>query len=67
MLQVEYTGTLGGTSILLGGWPGPVRVDAVGDEFTFTGPVVVWDREGSVKDDRVIRCPGQTVTVALDR
>ena len=68
-LQVEYTGNLGGTSILLGGWPGPINVaeDAT-DLFTFTGPVVVWDREGSGKDDRVIRCPGDhTVTVTLSR
>ncbi len=68
MLQVEYTGNLGGTSLLLGGWPGPVNVaEDPTDFFTFTGPVVVWDREGSGKDVRVIRCPGQTVTVTLDR
>ena len=67
-LQVEYTGNLGGTSILLGGWPGPVTVaEGPTDVFTFTGPVVVWDREGNGKDVRLIRCPGQTVTVTLNR
>ena len=66
VLSVGYTGNLGLTSIMLGGWPGPVRVDADGDVFTFTGRVVVWDREGP-NDERLISCPGATVVVTLER
>ena len=69
-LQVGYTSqALGLVSILLGGWPGPVEVVesiSIPDEFTFTGAVVVWDREGP-KDERLISCPGATVVVTLNR
>ncbi len=63
---------LGSTSIMLGGWPGPVQVDVddTGNVFTFTGAVVVWDRNGG-NDNRLISCPGTppgaTVVVTLAR
>ncbi len=55
--------------IMLGGWPGPVTVmEDETDEFTFTGSVVVNSPgDGGTKNTRLIRCPGQTVTVALER
>ncbi len=37
------------------------------DVFLFTGPVVVWDAGGGIKDQSVIQCPGQTVVVTLNR
>ena len=36
-------------------------------EAMFTGPVVVWDREGNVHDERLISCPGAEVVVTLTR
>ncbi len=58
---------LGEIYIMLGGWPGPVKVEEGDtDVFTFTGPVMVRD-PGNANDNRLIRCPGQTVTVTLNR
>ena len=37
------------------------------DVFLFTGPVVVWDAGGGIKDQSVIQCPDQTVLVTLKR
>ena len=39
----ELVMELGKTFVMLGGWPGPIVVTETDlDEFTFTGPVVVW-------------------------
>jgi len=68
-LIIQYDDkVLQNTYIMLGGWPGPVKVkEGPPDVFTFTGPVVVWDPNNGIKDESVISCPGAKVVVTLDR
>ena len=67
-LIIQYDDeVLQNTYIMLGGWPGPVKVEeGPTDVFTFTGPVVVWDPNNGIKDESVISCPGAKVVVTLN-
>ena len=67
IIQYDHE-VLQNTYIMLGGWPGPVKVEqGPTDVFTFTGPVVVWDPNNGIKDESVISCPAAKVVVTLDR
>ena len=67
-LIIQYDDeVLQNTYIMLGGWPGPVKVEeGPPNVFTFTGPVVVWDPNNGIKDESVISCPGAKVVVTLN-